>query len=212
MPDRVITRRLLRDQVRDALREAIVSGKLQPGERLDDTEIQRWLGVSRTPVRQAIAELVTEGFVETAAQSYTRVVAPDPADVPFVLDAIGMLLSAASRRAVPRLDKVDREAAATAAAAVSDSCFEQDRVGIITQAQSLFKILERECGNPEIIRLCASVSHAYPYRLGVTMGQHPLPWGRFAELYLRLSAAIADGDGERAAKIVDELHAPTVPL
>ncbi len=43
------------------------------GERLNDEELTSWLGVSRTPVREAIARLESEGLVEMAANRYTRV-------------------------------------------------------------------------------------------------------------------------------------------
>ncbi|WP_309146596.1 GntR family transcriptional regulator [Curtobacterium sp. MCBD17_021] len=48
-------------------------GTLVPGERLNDDQLTAWLGVSRTPVREAIARLVAEGFVEMAANRYTKV-------------------------------------------------------------------------------------------------------------------------------------------
>lgn len=53
--------------------EAIENGTLEAGERLNDDELTGWLGVSRTPVREAIARLESEGLVEMAANRYTRV-------------------------------------------------------------------------------------------------------------------------------------------
>jgi len=44
----------LRDVVFDVMREAIVSGKLKPGERLMELQLAEEMGVSRTPVREAI--------------------------------------------------------------------------------------------------------------------------------------------------------------
>jgi DNA-binding GntR family transcriptional regulator len=45
------------------MREAIQSGKLKPGTRLRETELAEWLGSSRTPVREALNRLQTEGLV-----------------------------------------------------------------------------------------------------------------------------------------------------
>ena len=53
----------LRELVFEALREAIISGRLQPGERLMESQLAQDLGVSRTPVREAIRKLELEGFV-----------------------------------------------------------------------------------------------------------------------------------------------------
>ena len=55
------------------LREAIVDGTLAPGEQLHDEELCGWLGLSRTPVRDALRRLRDEGLVEMAPQRFTRV-------------------------------------------------------------------------------------------------------------------------------------------
>jgi DNA-binding GntR family transcriptional regulator len=70
-------RRLLRDIVFEKMLAAIVDGTLEPGERLNDDELVKWLGVSRTPVREAIAQLHTYGLVEIEANRFTRVAARD---------------------------------------------------------------------------------------------------------------------------------------
>ncbi len=54
----------LRKDIVDALRELIISGDLQPGERLIEPDIAEKLGVSRTPVREAFFRLESEGFVK----------------------------------------------------------------------------------------------------------------------------------------------------
>ncbi|NLO98213.1 MAG: GntR family transcriptional regulator [Peptococcaceae bacterium] len=53
----------LREIVLEALRDAIVKGVLEPGERLMEIQLAEELGVSRTPVREAIRKLELEGFV-----------------------------------------------------------------------------------------------------------------------------------------------------
>ncbi|HHW10968.1 MAG TPA: GntR family transcriptional regulator [Firmicutes bacterium] len=53
----------LRELVFETLREAIIGGKLKPGERLMEVQLAEELGVSRTPVREAIRKLELEGFV-----------------------------------------------------------------------------------------------------------------------------------------------------
>jgi DNA-binding GntR family transcriptional regulator len=58
----------LHDQVINELRQAILSGKLKPGERLIEGRLADELGVSRNPVREAIRALASEGLVEVAAR------------------------------------------------------------------------------------------------------------------------------------------------
>jgi DNA-binding GntR family transcriptional regulator len=69
----VVDRHLLRDNAYAMLCNAIVDGTLAPGECLHDDELCGWLGLSRTPVRNALGRLAEDGLVEIAPQRYTRV-------------------------------------------------------------------------------------------------------------------------------------------
>jgi DNA-binding GntR family transcriptional regulator len=60
----LISKKPLRDEVHTALRERIVEGAFPPGSRLPDVQLAAELGVSRTPVREALLRLVREGLVE----------------------------------------------------------------------------------------------------------------------------------------------------
>jgi DNA-binding GntR family transcriptional regulator len=71
-------RRLLRVVAFDRLLAAILDGTLQPGEFLGDDELSSWLGVSRTPIREAIARLEAYGLIDVQAR-YTRIAERDPA-------------------------------------------------------------------------------------------------------------------------------------
>ncbi|NER83002.1 MAG: GntR family transcriptional regulator [Leptolyngbya sp. SIO1D8] len=68
-----INRTFIRDDVYNSLREWIITGELEPGERLKDKVLATQLGISRTPVREALRKLEDEGLVETAANRWTRV-------------------------------------------------------------------------------------------------------------------------------------------
>src|SRR5579863_2381139 len=72
MPNRLDTASL-RQRVYEALRDAIVCGDLAPDQRLRDHELAAHLGVSRTPVREALQRLEDEGLVATAPRASTRV-------------------------------------------------------------------------------------------------------------------------------------------
>ena len=71
----VVRRSLLRDDVFGRLRDAIVDGTFAPGEQLRDLELASWLGVSRTPVREALLRLAEAGLV-VARPGRSTVVSP----------------------------------------------------------------------------------------------------------------------------------------
>ena len=72
-----LSRSLLRDDVYVRLRDAIVDGTFTPGEQLRDGDLAQWLGVSRTPVREALQRLERAGLVEVSPHRYTRVSHPN---------------------------------------------------------------------------------------------------------------------------------------
>ncbi len=69
----ILRRTLIRDEVYDSLKTWIIQGALRPKEKLSDKELATRLGVSRTPIREALRRLEDEGLVETAANRWTRV-------------------------------------------------------------------------------------------------------------------------------------------
>jgi DNA-binding GntR family transcriptional regulator len=68
-----IKRLNLRDEVREALLEWLAAGRLAPGQRLEEERLSQALGVSRTPLREALASLAQEGLVESVPRRGFRV-------------------------------------------------------------------------------------------------------------------------------------------
>lgn len=66
----------LRRQVADALRAAILSGELQPGEKLKEVDLAERYGVSRNPIREAIGELEQQGLIVSEPNRGKTVVSP----------------------------------------------------------------------------------------------------------------------------------------
>jgi DNA-binding GntR family transcriptional regulator len=102
-----LDRDLLRDRAYVALRDAIVEGTLAPGERLRDAELCEWLGLSRTPVREALGRLEQDGLVESAPQRFTRVTPLDRRDARDAFPIVAALHALAAELAVPRLTAAD---------------------------------------------------------------------------------------------------------
>jgi len=95
---------LIRERVVDALRDAIIAGRLKPGERIRERELVALLGVSRSPLREAIRILETEGLISTLAHRGARVSELSAADLRDMLDVRIMLETFAARLAIERLD------------------------------------------------------------------------------------------------------------
>jgi len=72
-------RKLLRDVVYDRIRTEILGGQFEAGERLSDETLIEWLGVSRTPIREALGRLAADGLVEMEPNRFTQVPERSPA-------------------------------------------------------------------------------------------------------------------------------------
>jgi DNA-binding GntR family transcriptional regulator len=83
-----LVRPLARDEAYEKLKHWIIDGTLRPGEALRDQQIAGSLGVSRTPVREALRRLEDEGFVETALNRWTRVA---PLDLKKAIETYGVI-------------------------------------------------------------------------------------------------------------------------
>jgi DNA-binding GntR family transcriptional regulator len=110
------------DRAFEALRADILRGRHRPGLRLGEVGLARELGMSRTPVREALRRLAADGLVELTANRGARVVEPaaDDLDTVFVLraHAEGLAARAAALSATDEdVEQLQRLALAVAAAA-----------------------------------------------------------------------------------------------
>jgi DNA-binding GntR family transcriptional regulator len=117
-----VSRALLRDDVYLRVRDAIVDGTLEPGEQLRDQELATWLGVSRTPVREALLRLQQAGLVASLPGRSTLVAALDTRAARDAQAVVASMHELAVRVAVGRLTPEDlaamRDANARFAAAL----------------------------------------------------------------------------------------------
>ncbi|WP_248704434.1 GntR family transcriptional regulator [Curtobacterium sp. MWU13-2055] len=195
-------RKLLRDVVLEKMLAAIQDGTLQAGERLNDDELVQWLGVSRTPIREAIAKLVDYGLVEMEANRYTRVASPTAKQFDDTIQVLAGVTELAARWAVPKLDDpaatrlVDTlEALRTAA--------EQERAGdVSTQVGAVVTQLIGAADNDLLVQLSTSLLPRANF-LALTH-QSGMFWDvkHFVD---PLRAAISKRDGEAAAAVIRSL-------
>ena len=98
----VVTRK---DEVYSALREAIVLGRIRPGAPLREVRLAQELGVSRTPLREAIRQLSRDGLVECLPNCGARVIQPTPklvSDVFQIREALEGIAAREAAGAFPR--------------------------------------------------------------------------------------------------------------
>jgi DNA-binding GntR family transcriptional regulator len=87
----------------ELLRARIISGEISPGTRLTEPELASALGVSRTPVREALRLLIAEGLVDQLPNGGSRVTPLNPADIRRVYDVRARLEGLMARDACVRM-------------------------------------------------------------------------------------------------------------
>ena len=93
----------LREVVCESLREAIRNGTLKPGERLMEIQLAEQLGVSRTPVREAIRKLELEGYVIMMPRRGTYVANMSMSDISDIFEIRSALESLSNGLAAKRI-------------------------------------------------------------------------------------------------------------
>ncbi len=98
-----IARRSLSETLAERLRDLIISGDLAAGDKIDETQLCLLFGVSRTPLREAIKIVATEGLVTLTPNRGARVATITAAEIAELFPIMGALEGLAGELAVPRL-------------------------------------------------------------------------------------------------------------
>jgi DNA-binding GntR family transcriptional regulator len=140
-----------RDRVYEIIQAAIVSGEFTPGMQIRDVDIAKSLGVSRTPVREALQRLADDGLVITTPGAVTRV-AGDFGAVRDIYPIVGALHALAVRRAGPELSAADLTELREANAAFKRAVDGGDVTAALAADDAFHGVVLRRAGNPELDR------------------------------------------------------------
>lgn len=131
------THRPLREMVCDAIREQIVNGVHRPGDRIVEDRMAAELGVSRSPVREALRVLETEGLVETIPRKGVVVATLSPEEVADIFEVRIALEDLAARLAARRADDVGI-AAVQQALDAADTALQRRRPAELARLNTVF--------------------------------------------------------------------------
>ncbi|WP_158861832.1 GntR family transcriptional regulator [Leifsonia sp. AG29] len=210
-PELQPVRVLARDRAYEALKTAILERTILPGERLDDGELQAWLGMSKTPIRQALHALTVEGLVETAAQSYTRVIEPRPEDAVLHLQTIGVFVIGVFDLTIGVLSEDDRDGLLAEIDALIDALRTEEIEGSLRASQVFYEHLMRLCPNRALIRLAQRSLSARAYYVGVAYRALGIQWQEAVDSYSMLREALGAGDAETVSAAAGQVFRIDMP-
>lgn len=156
----------LRDVVFNTLRQAILRGEMEPGERLMEIQLSQKLGVSRTPIREAIRKLELEGLVIMIPRKGAEVAHITEKDMRDVLEVRSTLEELAVTLACKSVTPDKIEALKAANKVFESAIISKDVVNIVDADVSFHDIIYAMTDNQRLIQIINNLrEQMYRYRL-----------------------------------------------
>ncbi len=148
--DKVAAPISLKDQAYVAIKDAILTLRLKPGDALVENDLAEQLGISKTPVRTALQELEREGLVTKVLYKGTYVREITSRDVREIFQLRAVLEGMAARLAVPTLDESDLERARETVRLMETALEAGDRSAASQSGAKLHSLLLRKADNERL--------------------------------------------------------------
>lgn len=196
-----LKRSFVSQQVYETIQAWIVNGELKPGEKIKDKDLAEALGVSRTPVREALLRLENEGLVVTKANRWTQVSMLDLAEpskiYPIVWSLEGLAVRSLTSFDVKQIENLERLNEAFAAAL-------ENRNGILASEidEEFHGIIVDGAENPEIsgiLKPCKMKIRRIEIAYFEGFAGNLESWKEHTEII----SALKNGNYEKAAEVIE---------
>ena len=174
--------RPLRDTVCETLRDAIRRGILEPGERLMEVQLAEELGISRTPVREAIRKLEQEGYVIMMPRRGTYVSSVSVNDIKEIFEIRSALESLSTGLAARRIEPDELEKLRALLTEIEGHIQRKDIDKIVETDIEFHGLLYQVSRNERLVTIISNLkeqlarfrtlSMSYPGRLQETLEEH----------------------------------------
>lgn len=196
-----IDRRPLHHELVDRLRDMIVEGQLEPGQKISERALCERFGVSRTPLREAVKILANEGFVELTPHRGARVVKLTLKDFEEALPIMGALDAVAGELACQNATEQE----ITELAALTDRMAErfeaQDLEGYYKLNSRIHKLIMEMARNPTLTRSTRVLSERMR-RARYELDMAPARWAEAVAEHQAMVQAIKKREGVRLGRIM----------
>ncbi len=187
----------LRESAYLALRKAILTGGLEPGEHLTEIHLGQMLGTSRTPVREAIRMLADEGLVTITRGTGARVAQITEEELQEVLELRCALDQLCARLAAERITEEGKEELQKALAAFVRAISHGTQMEIADADVAFHDVIIRAAGNRKIQGILSGLAdNIYRYRYEFIRDEEH--YGNLVREHRAICAAILAGDADQA--------------
>jgi DNA-binding GntR family transcriptional regulator len=190
---------LMRNDVYEHLKKLIVQGTLEPDEKLRDIDLANKLGVSRTPVREALRRLEDEGLVETKHNAWTRVSAVPYDLAERIYPIISTLEPLALEMAFESLTPEDFRQLRELNSALEQALISNDAKKAALLDSAFHDVFILASNNPELIGILNGLKTNH-IRLEIKYWQAATSALQSVQEHARLIAALGQGNLEQAKR------------
>ena len=193
----------LRDVVFNTLRQAILKGELAPGERLMEIQLAERLGVSRTPIREAIRKLELEGLVLMIPRRGAEVARISEKSLKDVLEVRRSLEELAIELACQRMTEEDMQALEEAQKAFKAAIDQGDAMKIAETDEAYHDVIYHSTRNKRLVQILNNLrEQMYRYRLEYLKDTQS--HDRLVEEHQKIVNAIIEKNKEEAVRLIQE--------
>lgn len=143
----------LRESIAEALRNSIMRGQLKPGIKISEPSLATQFGISRTPVREAIRQLDSEGFLQVIPRRGARVAPLSEKDIHEFYEIKAILEGYAARLAAPRITDKELDKMEHLNTALEKADKEQDYRRAFKLHNEFHEVFLRASGNEQLYQL-----------------------------------------------------------
>ncbi|RCX16079.1 GntR family transcriptional regulator [Anaerobacterium chartisolvens] len=147
----------LREVIFNTLKEAIIVGELRPGERLMEVQLADKMGVSRTPVREAIRKLELEGLVNMIPRKGAQVADLSVKDIMNVLEVRASLDGLATALSAQRITEDEIKELKHVLSQFISNVEKENLPGIIKKDVEFHDIIYRSSRNEKLIQISSNL-------------------------------------------------------
>lgn len=200
-----LSRRTLHGDLVERLRDMIIEGLLPPGTRVNEGALGARLGVSRTPMREALKFLASEGLIELVPGRGAQVRALTARDVQDMLEVIAALEALAGRTACREATGDEIAALRTVHDEMLARYAARDRMEYFKRNQAIHAGIVRASHNATLIAHHQAIQSCLK-RIRFLGHAEPAEWARAVREHEEMMDALEARDGERLAAVLT-LHA-----
>ena len=185
----------------DDLRDLILSGRYAPGDRLGEVELAEALGVSRTPIRDALRRLQAEGLVEIIANKGARVVEYPREELETIFELRARIEGLAARKAAAVATSADADALHEIAVTLRDHAERRDLDAVYRLNADFHQRLVRLGGGAVLAQSINSMVHSVVL-LRTYNAFDEEAMRRSANHHIEIAAAVRAGDQDWAEAVM----------